>query len=709
MRSVYVRANGPVNSAVTDGTNWYLGGSFSAVNAYEAPHVAVLNASDGSPALGCDLQVGFDGAVLTLVTDNSSIHVGGQFSHYRGHATPGGLVRIDATTCQIITTYFLSTDQVTQTTALALSGSSLFVASDGRLYQGASIAATTGLSLIKVDVATTARTAAFVPNFPVPALTRLLATSGALYAGLFKLDLTTGNYDPAFVLPLNTTVQAYALSGNTLYVGGLFSDSVVQELRKFDATTGVPDASFDAAVSFDAVVYDLALSGNALYVAGDFQHKGSQARPGVVKLDATTGALDATFAPPGNWSVSAGGIRALQLLNGSLYVAGNFIVSGGRAAMRIAKLDATTGALDSTFTQPTGLNALASTMCMVGNVLYVGGQFQAYRGTPASNLAKLNVLTGVADAAFTGSHGTDGPISSLALQGTSLYLAGAFQSYNGIAAQNLAKVNAVTAAADSAFMQAGGGTNQPIVQVVADASAAYIGGGFAVYRGAFDYRFAKLNATDGSLDSAYSPAVTSNLGVEGNFSLVGPYVYASSSNYPNGLNSSLIRFNAQTGQPDSGFLAGVGLAGQQELNFAFTGTSGYATVSRFPPNSTNPSSLLKFDTATGAPDSGFYVDQAQLPTPIYALVSVGGSLYAAASPVPISNIGYGLFLAKLDGNSGAPDTIFSQPSVTVNGPIRVLATTGTDLWAGGDFTQYRGGRGNYFIPINPQTGASADP
>ena len=106
-------------------------------------------------------------------------------------------------------------------------------------------------------------------------------------------------------------------------------------VRKFDATTGVPDASFDAAVSFDAVVYDLALSGNALYVAGDFQHMGSQARPGVVELDATTGALDATFAPPGNWSVSAGGIRALQLLNGSLYVAANLIVSGGRAAMRI--------------------------------------------------------------------------------------------------------------------------------------------------------------------------------------------------------------------------------------------------------------------------------------------------------------------------------------------------------------------------------------
>ena len=124
----------------------------------------------------------------------------------------------------------------------------------------------------------------------------------------------------------------------------------------------------------------------------------------------------------------------------------------------------------------------------------MSAEISSLSSQPASDLAKLNVFTGMADAAFTGSHGTDGPISSLALQGTSLYLADAFQSYNGIAAQNLAKVNAVTAAADSAFMQAGGGTNQPIVQVLAMPRQP-LGGGFAVYRGAFDSRFAKLNAT----------------------------------------------------------------------------------------------------------------------------------------------------------------------------------------------------------------------
>lgn len=64
--SIFVRTNGPVYSAVTDGTSWYLGGAFSAVNAYEAPHMTVINADDGSPNLACDLQRGFDDSVYTF-------------------------------------------------------------------------------------------------------------------------------------------------------------------------------------------------------------------------------------------------------------------------------------------------------------------------------------------------------------------------------------------------------------------------------------------------------------------------------------------------------------------------------------------------------------------------------------------------------------------------------------------------------------------
>ncbi|MEO8018353.1 MAG: hypothetical protein ABI769_11095 [Pseudomonadota bacterium] len=707
VKSVFVRTNGPVFSAVTDGISWYIGGSFSAVNAYQTPHFAALDLANGSPNLACDLQDGFDDTVLTTVSDGTALYVGGNFSHYRGVDTPGGLVKIDPVTCQIIRTFFLSTDQATSTSALFVSGTSLLVNAYARRYRGGAVSTSVGHTLIRLDTVTGNLDPAFRVTLPIGELQRIFATPSAVYAGIFKLDSVTGVWDTNFQLPFNSTPFSYAAVGNSLYVGALFSDGS-SALRKLDANTGALDPVFNQTL-FTGYVYDLAVAGNSLYVAGTFSPSGAQTSLGLAKVDATTGAVDPAFAPTGPFvrPVADGGVHSIVYDNGSLYAAGNFLIQGNSPAMRIAKLNGATGAIDTTFTKSVGLSDTGFSLIKQGNTLFVGGKFVGYRGTAAANLAKLSVADGVADQAFT-NNGTDGRVSALALNNGSLFLAGEFHHYNGVETEYLAKINASSAALDTAFSQ-GGGTNEPIMNLAVSDSGLFISGAFILYRGELQFGFAKLRYTDGAVDPTFVNGFTD--GSAGPVAVRGQYVYtaSSSSHYGTLVYPTINRINVLTGAADVNF-PGVPSAGAFHVAISFLGDTGYASLLRFPNSGGNPSStIVKFDGTTGAMDLNFVASFDQVFDPIYALRGIGSSLYVAATPTQNANDSYGYFLAKLNAATGVMDTTFSPPSAAANGSIRVLETTGTDLWAGGEFSRYRGAAANFFVRIDPVTGAISEP
>lgn len=709
VKSVFVRTNGPVYSAATDGTSWYLGGSFSAVNAYQTPHLAALDPAGGSPNLACDLQDGFDDVVLTTVSDGTFLYVGGRFSHYRGVEIPGGLVKIDPVTCQIITTFFRSTDQAISTSALFVSGNSLLVNAYAPRYRGISVATSTGHTLMRLDTTTGNLDANFHVTLPIGELPRIFATSTAVYAGIFKLDPVTGAQDAAFQLSFANTVNAYAASGNSLYVGGFFGGGQ-GNLRKVDARTGAVDPAFDSGLVLDGNVYDLALAGNSLYVAGAFTNYGNDVRNGLAKVDAATGALDMAFAPAASFlrNIADGGAHAVLYDSGSLYVTGNFMIGGTTPAMHIARLDGATGAIDTTFTRAVGLSDTGYTLTRQGNTLFVGGRFVAYRGTRAPNLAKLNIADGVADPAFTGI-GTDGRISALALHDGFLYLGGEFSTYNGAPAQHLAKVSASTATLDTGFTQPTASIDQPVSHLAVTDSGLFISGNFVVYRGIVQHGFAKLNLVDGSVDTAFVNGFAD--GFAGPIAVHGSYVYTSSTttSYGSLAYPAINRIDVITGAADAAF-PGVPAGSEYNVAITFSGNTGYASISRAVPGSGSPvSNIVKFDGGSGTVDTGFSAAVDQVFTPILALRGVGSSLYAAATPTQYASDGYGYFLTKLDAATGAMDTTFSHPSATANGSIRALESTGTDLWVAGEFSQYRGAPAYFFVRVDPATGAISEP
>jgi hypothetical protein len=158
------------------------------------------------------------------------------------------------------------------------------------------------------------------------------------------------NDDPVNYTPhvLDGRVNAIVQIGNTMYAGGNFTTveeagSSVQLTRRglfaFNASTGAISPSF--APSFDGNVLALAVApdGN-LFVGGGFNTISGVTKRKIAKLNASTGAVITGF------NANAGGfVFDLVVRNNKLYMAGAFTTIRGVAQQMLAVVDVNTGAL----------------------------------------------------------------------------------------------------------------------------------------------------------------------------------------------------------------------------------------------------------------------------------------------------------------------------------------------------------------------------
>ncbi len=151
---------------------------------------------------------------------------------------------------------------------------------------------------------------------------------------------------------LNGQVQAIWQVGNRVYIGGTFTQvadtannggTVYNRsgLAAFDATTGLVDAAFAPVLSSSVEVITGAADGNSIYIGGDFNTVNGVNRRKVARLNAATGALITSF----NASGVNGIVRDFRLVGNTLYIAGLFTSVAGQPRTYLASLNATSGAL----------------------------------------------------------------------------------------------------------------------------------------------------------------------------------------------------------------------------------------------------------------------------------------------------------------------------------------------------------------------------
>jgi N-acetylneuraminic acid mutarotase len=715
INNVRILTNGTVRAAVTDGASWYLGGTFTAANPYEAPHAIAVDATTGTPNFGVDFKAGFNGMVKAMVIEGNSIYFGGEFTSYQGQPAPY-LAKIDIPSGTLDTRFTQSMGPNSSVNALAVSGSSLYVGGSFTNYRGSP-----ANYLAKVDLNSGSLDTTFTQSNGPSATVSALAVSGSsLYVGgvftfyrgsaanyLAKVDLTYGILDTTFTLSTggpNATVSALAVSGSSLYVGGAFityRGSTANRLAKVDLTTGNLDTTFTPGTELNGTVYALAVSGSSLYVGGGFTTYRGSAANYLAKVDLTSGILDTTFTQNSGPNTT---VYSLAISGSSLYVGGFFTTYRGTTANKLAKVDLSSGNLDTTFTQSTGPNNIVYSLAISGSSLYVGGGFTFYRGIPVQNLAKFDAATWTLDTTFTQSIGTGGSVSALAISGSSLYVGGSFTTYRGSAANYLAKVDLTSGILDTTFTQSTG-PNATVSALAVSGSSLYIGGAFTTYRGSTANKLAKVDLTSGNLDTTFTQTTgmdgpVSALAVSGSSLYVGGgfnFYRGSTANY-------LAKVDLSSGILDTTFTQSLGPSATVSA-LAVSGSSlyigGFFTTYR---GSMPANYLAKVDLTSGNLDTTFTQSSglAGGTTAVNALAVSESSLYVGGNFTTYRGAtAYGL--AKADLTSGNLDFSFTQDS-GADMPVFTISNQGSSLYIGGQFTSYRGARAYFFAPVDPNSG-----
>ena len=151
----------------------------------------------------------------------------------------------------------------------------------------------------------------------------------------------------------------------------------------------------------DGRVYSITSSGPNVVVGGTFTRvrvgNSSQdpwTQPKLFRFNSNTGAIDTSFAPVLNGDVEA----ATYTADGqSILIAGDFTTVNGQKAVRIAKLHLN-GTLDTSFTAIAG--SRVKDFALVGNRLILGGMFGKINNVSVRGLAAVNATTGALDTSF---------------------------------------------------------------------------------------------------------------------------------------------------------------------------------------------------------------------------------------------------------------------------------------------------------------------
>ncbi|MFG1907861.1 fibronectin type III domain-containing protein [Kribbella sp. NPDC048928] len=200
----------------------------------------------------------------------------------------------------------------------------------------------------------------------------------------------------------NNSVNALAISGNTVFAGGLFTrlrqpgkasgqapETVRTYLAAFNRTTGAPTAF---APTLNGPVYSIATSpdGKWVVVGGDFTMVNGIRRSKIAMFSVVTGKLVAAWDP-----VVAARVKALAISGSTVYIGGAFGKIDGVARNRLGAVRLLQGDL-----LPWNPNANADVYAVDvsdnGSRVFVGGPFSTIGGKDHYSLAMLNTTTGAA-------------------------------------------------------------------------------------------------------------------------------------------------------------------------------------------------------------------------------------------------------------------------------------------------------------------------
>lgn len=291
------------------------------------------------------------------------------------------------------------------------------------------------------------------------------------------------------------------------------------------AADGDVDTTFNP--NANGVVYSIAVQADSSFlVGGDFTNIGGQPRNHLARLDPATGLAD-SFDP------NVDGVVRIVVVqpDGKILIGGAFENVSGTPRNGIARLNAN-GTLDTAFDPNSTFSGFMapvdSISVLAGGSVLVGGQFNSIGGQTRERIARLDAITGAADGFNAGS--VNGGVLSIAVQADGNFVVvGNFTVIGGQNRNHIARLDPATGAADTFDPNP---TGQPYVVALQPDGKVLVGGQFSVIGGQTRRGIARLDPVTGLADS-WDPNVTSgvvwsiavqadgNIFAGGDFSMIG--------------------------------------------------------------------------------------------------------------------------------------------------------------------------------------------
>jgi hypothetical protein len=509
----YEEINDYVYAAVSDGNGgWYIGGSFTQIGPYTRNRLAhILANGEISP-----WNPNANGTVYALALSGSTVYVSGFFTTIGGQTrnrlaaigTDGSLQAWDP-------------NASSAALALAVNGSTVYAAG-----YFTSIGGVARNRLAAIDISNSCLTAyspsclqSWNPNAN-DSVNALAVSGSTVYVGgdfttiggtarnrLAAIDVggtCLTAYSPSCLQSWNPdangTVYALAVSGTTVYVGGAFTTISATARNRLAAIH--TDGSLQSwNPNANATVNALAVSGSTVFAGGLFTTIGGQTRNRLAAIG-TNGSLQ-------DWNPNANaGVEALAVSDTTIYVGGNFTCFGNCSSgtegvdkwtrNRLAAIDVGNSCLTAynpSCLQPWDPNAgdTVRALAVSGSTVYVGGAFISIGGAPRNRLAAIDT-DGSLQSWDPNVGGVSPSVLALAVIGSTVYAGGTFTSIGGITRNRLAAIGT-----DGSLQSWNPNANSFVNALVMSGSTVYVGGNFTSIGGMARNRIVSINA-DGSVN-----------------------------------------------------------------------------------------------------------------------------------------------------------------------------------------------------------------
>ena len=325
-----------------------------------------------------------------------------------------------------------------------------------------------------------------VPLSPRPLGVATLALIAALIAS------AAGSQTLLPGLPgVNGRVNALAVVGNTLYLGGSFTEvgRHTGPGAMLEGGSGVVSRTSPMFKGANvAAVCDDGAGG--WFVGGSFAEIGGRPRTNLAHIGA-----DGSVT---SWNPTANGtVRALVRDGNTLFVGGDFTVISFVARSRLAAYDVGTGFITS---WSPGADNSVQAMAVSDHTVYVGGSFSQLAGQPRSFVGAVDEGTGAATSwapTVSGAY-----VQALALGATSVYMSGAITAINGAPRADLGAADLVSGATTPWNPSPDGG----VFALVVSGNGVFAGGNFSHIGGAAMHAIARLDGDAGVADASWNAA-----------------------------------------------------------------------------------------------------------------------------------------------------------------------------------------------------------